>query len=93
MKYAKLIDGVIHFAPNKIKDGDTITYNPPAEMLEDLGYLPVVNVPAPDAPEGYYYAHSWAEENGTITDVWTLEEMPEDDSPEAILNIILGGEE
>lgn len=92
MNYARLINGVILFAPNKIKDGETTIYNPPAEMLEELGYLPVVNVPCPDAPEGYYYAHSWTEEDGTITDVWTLEEMPEDDSPEAILNIILGGE-
>lgn len=92
MKYAKLKNGVIQYAPNKIEDEGTIIYNPPGEMLTELGYLPVVNTPCPEAPEGYCYAHSWAEQDGTITDVWTLVELPDDPTAEDVLNIILGGE-
>lgn len=92
MKYAKLIEGEIRYAPKKIVDGEMTVYNPPAYMLTTLGYLPVVNVPCPEAPEGYYYKHSWAEQDGTIIDVWTLEKLPDDPSPEEIMEILLGGE-
>lgn len=93
MRYAKIINNSIYYAPKKIVDGDMAIYNPPAEMLTELGYLPVVNVPCPEAPEGYYYEHSWTEIDGTITDVWTLEKLPDEPSAEEIMSILLGGEE
>lgn len=74
--YAKFIDGVLTSAPRKIKDGDTVTYNPPAEMLEALGYKPVVYVDEPDAVEGYYFDMAWTETEDEIVQTWTKVEDP-----------------
>lgn len=82
--YGKIVEGRLIAAPKMIKDGGTITYNPPIDILLRLGYLPVVNVPCPEAPEGYYYEHSWTELDGTITDVWTLTKLPDDATPDEI---------
>lgn len=89
--YAKLIDGVIHFAPKKIKHGDSITYNPPAEMLLERGYKLIQESEPPQAPEGYYYALSYTDEGEYISMVWTLTE--EDPDAEEILNILTGESE
>lgn len=77
--YAKLIDGVIHYAPREVKMGDTIIYNPSVEMLIADGYLPVVHTNPPDVPQGFYNRHSWAEQDGVITDVWTRAESEDDE--------------
>lgn len=86
--YAKLIDGVIHLAPKKIQDENNIIYNPPGEVLVELGYLPFINVPCPEAPDGYYYEHLFSEQNNTIIDVWTLTELPDEASPEEIADAL-----
>lgn len=74
MRYAKLIDGVIEFAPKKIKDGDSTTYNPTGEMLEELGYLPVMFTDPPETEPGYYAVSEWEEIDGTIVQRWHVEE-------------------
>ena len=76
MRYAKLIDGVIYYAPKKIQDGDTVTYNPTPEMLLPLGYLPVVTTNPPEIPEGYYADYHWEEQDGEIVQVWEIVEDP-----------------
>ena len=53
MRYGKLIDGALQYAPNKIKNGDSIIYNPTAETLTALGYLPVIVTDAPQTETGY----------------------------------------
>ena len=53
-KYVKLQDGRLIYAPKKITDGDTITYNPTAEMLLPLGYKPLRVEPMPEVEEGYH---------------------------------------
>ena len=51
MRYAKLKDGAIEFAPRKIQmDGATV-YNPVPDKLTALGYLPVVTSDPGEAPE------------------------------------------
>ena len=86
MRYAKLIEGVIEWAPKKIKDGNTVTYNPPAEMLTELGYLPVTMTDPPEAPEGYYAESHWEEQDGEIVQVWEVVEDPyyDDATPDEI---------
>ena len=91
MKYAKLIDGVIQFAPKKIKHDDSITYNPPAEMLIERGYKPLIETPCPEAEEGYHYELSYADQGESIVYVWTLVE--DEPTPEEIMEILLGEEE
>lgn len=96
---AKIIDGVFTPSPRKIRreiDGEQYTtYNPTDEMLDEQGWLTVVETDPPDdAPEGYYYAAGWAEDDGQIVQTWTLVEDPnaDDISAEEALEILTGGE-
>ncbi|MBQ2627380.1 MAG: hypothetical protein IJG17_06290 [Eubacterium sp.] len=88
--YAKLIDGVINFAPKKIKDGDSTTYNPTGEMLEELGYFPVTFTYPPENEPGYVAVCEWEEIDGTIVQRWRVEEAePTADELLAMLEEIL----
>ena len=95
MNYAKLIDGALIYAPRKmnttIDDEPYVVYNPPAEMLEADGWLPVVYTDPPEAPEGYHYEPTYTEEIGEIVQGWELVEDPPDIPAEEALDIILGG--
>lgn len=86
MHYAKIVDGEIRFAPNKIKVNDSTIYNPPAEMLVEQGYKPVVKSEAPDAPDGYHYDLSFEDDGDKIIFVWTL--IENELSPEEILEML-----
>lgn len=93
---AKIIDGVFTPAPRKIQreiDGETYTtYNPTDEMLADAGWLPVVETPIPgDAPDGYHYEATYAEESGEIVQGWELAETEYTDSE--VFDILFGGDE
>lgn len=97
---AKIIDGVLVYAPRKIKreiDGGTyVTYNPTDEMLAEQGWLIVVETPIPgDAPEGYHYEPTyteWQTETGReILQEWMLVQDPDDISDSEALEIIMGG--
>lgn len=100
MRYAKLIDGKIVFAPRKITVEQEIeeeivsfvVYNPNSELIEVNGWLPIVYTDEPgDAPEGYYYLPGWDEEDGQIVQTWELVEEPDDISDAEALEIIMGG--
>ena len=74
MKYAKLIEGDLIYAPRKmhiyIEEEPYIIYNPPAELLEDEGWLPIIETKPPsDAPEGNHYEPTYTEQ---ITDTGTV---------------------
>ena len=97
---AKLIDGALVYAPRKLPteiDGEPyVVYNPPDELLEEQGWLLVVETPTPgDAPEGYHYEPSyteWQTETGReILQDWMLVEDPDDISDGEALEIIMGG--
>ena len=71
--YAKLSDNMIRPAPDRVKYNGTIVFNPSAEVLEELGYLPVeYSDPPQDAPEGKHYAAGWEQTDAAIIQVWTL---------------------
>ena len=96
MRYAKLIDGALVYAPRKLAteiDGEPyIVYNPPAELLEADGWLPVVYTDMPgDAPEGYHYEPIYTEESGEIVQGWELVES--DYSGAEVFDILFGGDE
>lgn len=88
--YGKLIDGVLVSAPKKIKHGDSITYNPPEEMLLPLGYLPVIFTDPPEVEQGYEAVCTWAEIDGEIVQEWEV--VVAEPTAEDIINILLGGE-
>lgn len=91
--YVKLTDGRLIYAPKKIKDGDTITYNPTAEMLLPLGYKPLTIMPMPEVEEGYHLEPTYAETDTEVVQDWTVvEDPPVEPDAEDILNILLGGD-
>lgn len=95
MKYAKLIEGALVYAPRKLPteiDGEPyVVYNPPDELLEAQGWLPVVYTDPPEAPEGYHYEPTYTEDGGEIVQGWVLVEDPDDISDSEALEIIMGG--
>ena len=88
MRYGKLIDGAVEYAPNKIKDGDSITYNPTVETLTALGYMPVVVTDAPQTETGYQAVGEWVIEDGQIVLKWHIEEA--EPTAEEIVEILTG---
>ena len=94
MQYVKLVNGTVQFAPKKIKDGNSITYNPDAEMLTEYGYKPLVVDETPEVPDGYHLEPSYADEGETIRQSWNVVKDTQQTSYEGeLLNILLGGEE
>lgn len=94
--YAKLIDGALVYAPRKmnatIDDEPYVVYNPPAEMLEANGWLPVVYTDMPgDAPEGWHYEPTYTEEDGEIVQGWVLVETEYSEAD--AYEILFGGDE
>ena len=92
---AKIIGGVLVYAPRKIKreiDGKTyVTYNPTDEMLADAGWLTVVETEPPEAPEGYHYEPTYTEEDGEIVQGWVLVETEYSEAD--AYEILFGGDE
>ena len=91
MKYAKLFDGRLSFAPNPIRADGFWHGNPPAELYLAQGYKPVRCTEPPAAENGFRPVESWTETEEAIVQGWTLEPEGELEDGEA-LNILLGGE-
>lgn len=76
MRYAKLIDGQIQFAPHKLTVGEYVVYNPTPEMLIAEGYKPVIYTDPPETQPGYIAVPGWTENALEIVQVWTVEQVP-----------------
>lgn len=71
--YAKLINNSLRRAPDKVQYNGKIIFNPPEDILQELGYLPVIYTDMPtDAPEGQHYECSWVQSDTEIVQVWHL---------------------
>lgn len=88
--YGKLIDGVLQYAPKKIKDGNRTTYNPTAETLEALGYKPIVLTDQPQTDTGYTAECLWIDDGEKITQIWNIEErdLYADEIAEALAEVL-----
>lgn len=96
MKYAKLIDGYLVFAPRKLPVGEYLIYNPTPEMLVAAGYKPVTYTDPPTEPgEGYQWAETWSETESEIVQGWVLVEVPitEEDALVRYSNELTGAED
>lgn len=93
MKYAKLINGSIFYAPNPIRHSGMWYGNPPADVLEDEGYKPVSLTDQPEPPGVGWWVETWTETEDAIVQGWTWHEATDEDeiSPEEALQILLGG--
>lgn len=76
MKYAKLIDGAIRFAPNPIVIADRQIGNPPDEVYLSEGYKPVTYTDPPETEPGYIAVPGWEETEEAIVQIWTEELAP-----------------
>ena len=95
MRYAKLNDSSIAYAPNPITVDGNRYGNPPASLLLEQGYKPVrYTEPQGEAPEGYAWRETWTDNGSEIVQGWEAVELPPemDISPEEALDILLGGE-
>lgn len=92
--YAKMNEGGIVFAPNKLSGDGVIVYNPPAEMYLEQGWKPIEYTEQPDdPPAGYYYESGWEEQTDAIVQVWTMVPLPDDIDEREAYDIIFGGAE
>lgn len=79
MRYAKLIEGELFYAPNPIRlhGADVFTTDP-----RPYGYKGVV-FPAPPEQEGYAAVpDGWEETDTEIMQKWRLEPLPDEATPE-----------
>lgn len=91
--YAKLIDGALHIAPNKLIVDDTQVWNASASEYLAQGWKEVVFTEQPEnPPTGYYYESGWEDRTDVIVQTWTLAELPDDIGDEEAFSIIFGEE-
>ena len=93
MRYAKLIDGNLVYAPRKLTVGENTVYNPTEEMILDAGYKPVVYTDAPETDPGYEAVHGWYDDGDSIREVWTVVEKTEFNGDEAMDYLFTEGDE
>ena len=92
MRYAKLINGYPHYAPNPVFIRGSYVGNPPDEVYRELGDLPVIYTRMPqDAQPGFCFAETWSETADGILQGWELIEETDVDPAEA-MDILFGGE-
>ena len=89
MRYAKLIEGELILAPNKLVGETTTVYNPPPEMLMAEVYKPVRFTEPPTVEEGYIAVPGWQDEGFEIVQVWHIEEAPDEIDAEEAMEILL----
>ena len=73
MKYAKLVNGTLQYAPRN--KGSVSNYNQDATAMLADGYLPVEETEYPK--DGNNYSANYAEAEGKIVQSWTLVPTPE----------------
>lgn len=75
--YAKLVNNRLSTAPKKVQHNGKIIFNPPDNVLSELGYYPVTYTEMPlDAPDGQHYESSWSQGENEILQVWNLVDDP-----------------
>lgn len=81
MRYAKLINNTISYAPRKIRHNGRWYFNASDEIMRAEGWLPVVYADPPEVPEGYMIRQSWAiiddpAGQQVIIEVWDVLPIP-----------------
>lgn len=92
---AKLINGTLRRAPKKVDYNGKTIFNPPDDVLFELGYLPVTYKDMPtDVSNRQHYESHWEQTDTEIVQVWTLVDNSAETEPELsadeALNIIMG---
>ena len=96
MKYAKLINNHISYAPNPIKHAGLWCGNPPGEIYEAERYKPVRYTEPPTEPgEGYQWSETWSETEDAILQGWeqVLVPISEEEALTRYANELTGNED
>lgn len=94
MKYAKLINSRLSYAPNPILHDGVWYGNPPAEIYLAEGFKPVTYTDQPE-PQGVgWWNTTWTETEEAIVQGWEWHEATDEDeiSPEEALDMLMGGD-
>lgn len=85
--YAKLINSTLKRAPNKVQYNGNTVFNPPDNILAELGYLPVTYTDMPtEIANGKHYESHWEQMETEIVQIWELVDDPVYPEPEPTIN-------
>lgn len=76
MKYAKLINNTISYAPRKIRQNGRWYFNANENIMRAEGWLPVIFTEPPEVPEGYMLQEYFTIFDGQIIQNWAVVEIP-----------------
>ena len=80
---AKLMSGTLRSALKTVNYNGKLIFNPPEDVLLDMGYFPVTYTDMPtDASTGQHYESHWEQTDTEITQVWKLVDDPIYPTPE-----------
>lgn len=86
---AKLINGQISFAPQKLYVNGRLVTNPSDSLLESLGYQQVIESEMPnEAVPGMLYVSIWAETEKGIEQIYALVDEPKKQKWELALELV-----
>ena len=74
MKYAKLMDDTVVFAPNPILRDGFFIGNPIGEIYLSEGFKPVSYTNQPEPPGVGWWVENWTETEDAIVQGWTWHE-------------------
>lgn len=94
MKYAKLINNSLSYAPNPILHAGLWYGNPPGSVYEAEGYKPVSLTNQPEPLGVGWWVETWTETEDAIVQGWTWREATDEDeiSDTEALELLTGGE-
>ena len=94
MKYAKLNDGSISYAPNPILYNGLWFGNPPGSVYEAEGYKPVTYTDQPEPLGVGRWIETWTETEDAIVQGWVWHEAADEDeiSDTEALALLTGGD-
>lgn len=94
MRYAKLINGSISYAPNPILHDGLWYGNPPGSVYEAEGYKQVQYDNQPEPPGVGWWVETWSETENAIVRGWTWHEATDEDeiSDTEALELLTGGD-
>lgn len=94
MRYAKLINNYLQYAPNPILHNGMIRYNPPGSVYEAEGYKPVSLTDQPEPLGVGRWIETWMETEDAIVQGWTWHEATDEDeiSDTEALKLLTGGD-
>lgn len=79
MKFAKVVNGALKFAPRRIEKDGKLLLTTSIDEYAAIGYRPVQLTDAPSCPKGYELSYHWEDDGTACVQVWELTEIPQPD--------------